>query len=222
MVVPVALGFWASHRVKTTFAKYDQVGALSGLPGYRVARIILDNAGLQHIGVEQVPGELSDHYDPGAKVIRLSDSTYYSSSIAALGVVAHECGHAVQDSKNYAMMAARATLVPIANIGTGIAPFVLMGGAMLAASAIGKILLLIGIIFFAGYALFSLVTLPVEFDASNRAMQIMANEGVLNSQELPMAREVLNAAAFTYVAAAISAVMTLVYYIMVFLRSRDE
>jgi Zn-dependent membrane protease YugP len=222
MVIPIALGFWASHRVKKTFEKYNQVGALSGMPGYRVARIILDNAGLQHIGVEQVPGELSDHYDPGAKVIRLSDSTYYSTSIAALGVVAHECGHAVQDSKNYAMMAARATLVPIANLGSGIAPFILMGGAMLVATTLGKLLLLIGIVFLAGYALFSLVTLPVEFDASNRAMKIMENEGVLTSQELPMAKEVLGAAAFTYVAAAISAVMTLVYYIMIFLRGREE
>ncbi len=222
MVVPIAIGFWASYRVKRTFEKYAQTGAMSGMPGYKVARIILDNAGLQDIGVEQVAGELSDHYDPRDKTVRLSESTYYSTSIAALGVVAHECGHAVQDSKNYAMMAARATLVPIANIGTGIAPFLLMGGAILISTALGKLLLLIGIVFLTGYVLFTLATLPVEFDASARAMKIMADHGVLTAQELPIAKEVLDAAAFTYVAAAVSAIMTLIYYIMLLLRGNQE
>lgn len=222
IVIPIAIGFWASHRVKKTYEKYAQTNAMSGMPGYKVARIILDNAGLPDIGIEQVVGELSDHYDPGAKTVRLSESTYYSTSIAALGVVAHECGHAVQDSRNYAMMVARATLVPIANIGTGIAPFILMGGAILVATTLGKLMLMIGIGFLTGYVIFTLVTLPVEFDASARAMRIMADQGVLTSQELPMAKEVLDAAAFTYVAAAVSAIMTLIYYIMLLLRGNQE
>ncbi len=221
MVVPIALGLYAQWKVKSTFNKYAEVDAAHGLTGAEVARRILDSGGLNQIGVEHVEGELSDHYDPGAKMVRLSDSTYYSKSLAALGVVAHECGHALQDKESYAMMAARATLVPVANLGSGIAPFILMGGAILASSALGKLLLLVGIAIFAGYVLFSLVTLPVEFNASNRALVILKNEGILDPYEQQDAKKVLDAAAFTYVAAAISAIMTLVYYIMLFLRSRD-
>ncbi len=211
------LGLWAQFRIKSTYATAGQQPA--SLSGAAAARHILDSAGLQHVDVEQVPGHLSDHYDPGAKVLRLSTEVYQSRSLAAVGIAAHEAGHAIQDAKRYVPLVIRNAAVPIANFGSSGGLMLLMIGAIMNF----KPLILVGIALFAGVVFFQLINLPVEFDASNRAKALLVSHGIVPQQEMVFVNRVLNAAALTYVAATLQAVLTLLYYVMRFQgSSRDE
>lgn len=205
LIPAILLAAFAQMKVQSSFARYSQVYASSGVSANTVSRKLLDNFGLQKVRIERVPGNLTDHYDPRSKILRLSDSVGESSSIAAIGVAAHEVGHAVQDKEGYAPLRFRNTLVPVANIGSMAAfPMFLIGLLMSMPP-----LLNIGILLFAGVVLFHLITLPVEFDASRRALKLLYNTGTLTQQETTGARKVLNAAALTYVAATLMAIMQL-------------
>jgi len=217
LIIPaLLLALYAQFKVQSTYAKYSKVANIRGYTGAQVARYLLDDYRLQNISVEQVEGELSDHYDPRAQKLSLSQSVYGSNSVAALGVAAHEAGHAIQDAKAYAPLKIRNGLVPITNLGTTLAfPLFLLGLFM------GyPIFMDLGIVLFSLAVVFSVITLPVEFNASRRAIQVLANGHFLNEKELPMAKEVLNAAALTYVAATAMAVLNLVRLLM--LRSQRD
>ena len=215
------LGLWAQFRVKGTFNKFSQVRSARGMTGAQAARSILDSAGLRDGAVERSGGFLSDHYDPRSKTLRLSDATYGSPSVAALGVAAHEAGHALQDQQNYAPLRLRSSLVPAVQFGSWLGPIIFMAGLFLS-STIGTSLAWVGLAIFGVSAVFALVTLPVEFDASKRAKQILVAQGILGEQEMVGVNRVLDAAALTYVAAAIQAVTTLLYYAYILLgRNRD-
>jgi uncharacterized protein len=215
------LGLWAQFRVKGTFNKFSQVRSARGMTGAQAARSILDSAGLRDVAVERSGGFLSDHYDPRSKTLRLSDATFASPSVAALGVAAHEAGHALQDQQNYAPLRLRSSLVPAVQFGSWLGPIIFMAGLFLS-STIGTSLAWVGLAIFGVSAVFALVTLPVEFDASKRAKQILVAQGILGEQEMVGVNRVLDAAALTYVAAAIQAVTTLLYYAYILLgRNRD-
>ena len=215
------LGLWAQFRVKGTFNKFSQVRSARGMTGAQAARSILDSAGLRDVAVERSGGFLSDHYDPRSKTLRLSDATFASPSVAALGVAAHEAGHALQDQQNYAPLRLRSSLVPAVQFGSWLGPIIFMAGLFLS-STIGTSLAWVGLAIFGVSAVFALVTLPVEVDASKRAKQILVAQGILGEQEMVGVNRVLDAAALTYVAAAIQAVTTLLYYAYILLgRNRD-
>lgn len=203
----------ASFMVKSTYNKYARVRSISGMTGAQAAQQVLHNAGIYDVRIEHISGELTDHYDPTSKVLRLSDSTYASPSVAAIGVAAHEAGHAVQHQTGYAPLKMRAALVPAANIGSKIGIPIILIGALLGMS---RTLVPIGIWVFSLSVLFQLVTLPVEFDASNRALRMLENYGVLGSNEIGPCKKVLTAAAMTYVAAAASSIMQLLRLVMMF------
>jgi Zn-dependent membrane protease YugP len=205
------LGFWAQAKVRGAFNKYSRVRSAVGLSGADVARRMLDANGLNNIRIEQVGGMLSDHYDPGKKVLRLSQSTFSSNSIAAAGVAAHEAGHALQDQSAYFPLKIRSTLVPTVQIGSWLGPIIFIVGLLLAGT-FGTQLALIGLILFGLTAVFAIVTLPVELDASHRAKAWLSTSGVVYQQDMKGVNSVLNAAAWTYVAAAIQAITTILYY----------
>ena len=210
------LMFWAQMRVKSTFAAAQKVS--TPLSGAAAARHILDSAGLQNVAIEQVPGQLSDHYDPRAKVLRLSQDVYSSRSTAAVGIAAHEAGHALQDAHNYMPLVIRNAAVPAATFGGNISMIMIIAGALLSAPK----LIVVGIIAFSFVVFFQLVNLPVEFDASNRAKRLLVEHSIVDSSDMIYVNRVLNAAAWTYVAGTLQAVMTLAYYIMRFSgNSRD-
>lgn len=216
MIAPaVVLMLWAQWRVKSTFAQAMKVPAR--LSGAAAARHILDAAGLQDIGIEQVAGKLSDHYDPRAKVLRLSSDVYSSNSTAAVGIAAHEAGHALQDAKNYAPLIIRNIAVPAATFGPNAGFMLILGGAFFSM----KPLILLGIVLFAAFVFFQLINLPVEFDASNRAKRLLTEHGIVAEQDMVYVNRVLNAAAWTYVAATLQSILTLAYYIMRFAGGRD-
>jgi Zn-dependent membrane protease YugP len=194
------LMFWAQHRVKATYEKYAEIQSSLGMTGAQVAKTILQRMGIHDVTVEQVEGQLTDHYDPSAKAVRLSESVYASSSLAAAAIAAHECGHVLQDVRGYQFMNIRASLVPVANIGANFGPLMVMAGLFLTSlGSLSTVFINIGIILFAGAILFHLVTLPVEFDASSRALRLIDELGILQGDENRGARSVLNAAAWTYV-----------------------
>ncbi len=198
----------ASARVRTTFNKYSKYRSMSGMTGAQAAERILRSAGIYDVQIRHVSGELTDHYDPRTKTVNLSDSVYNSTSVAAVGVAAHECGHVIQHDTNYAPLTFRTTLVPIANIGSTLAwPVILIG--LLINSRSSMMIIDIGIILFSLAVLFQLVTLPVEFDASGRALRLLQEQGILGSDEIVYTRKVLSAAALTYVASAASAILQL-------------
>jgi Zn-dependent membrane protease YugP len=207
----ILLGFIAQSAVRNTYAKYREVRTSGGMTGAEVARRILDENGVSGVPIEQVAGELQDHYDPRSRTLRLSPGVYGSSSVAALGVAAHEAGHAIQHARAYAPLAIRNTLYPVASFGSNLGPIVVFGGLLL---GIGEPLITIGIILFSFAVVFSLVTLPVELNASSRAMAVLRQNRYLNEEELAGARKVLNAAALTYLAAALASVLTLVRLLM--------
>lgn len=212
LIIPaIILAAYAQSKVNSTFNKYLQVRNSYGYTGYEVARSILDANGLQDVPVELVRGRLSDHYDPRKRVLRLSQDVYNSNSIASVGVAAHECGHAIQHSEGYAPLVIRNTIAPIASFGSQAAWFFIIGGLIL--SWIN--LIDIGILLFSAAVIFQLITLPVEFNASNRAIAILEGNGLVPSNEIGPAREVLKAAALTYLAAAFSAVMQLVRLLVI-------
>ncbi|QOR65249.1 zinc metallopeptidase [Cytobacillus suaedae] len=208
IIVPL----WAQMKVKSTYKKYSQVPSSSGMTGAQVARKILDDNGLYNVAVEETPGFLSDHYDPRSKVVRLSSGNFHGDSIAGAAVAAHEVGHAMQDQEEYAFLRFRHALVPVASFGSNISWILIIVG-MLAGLAD---LLLFGIIFMAAAVLFQVVTLPVEFNASNRAMEQIVSAGVIRNDEERETRKVLNAAAMTYVAAAAVAVLELLRLVLLY------
>jgi uncharacterized protein len=209
LLIPgLVLGLWAQRRVTSTFRRYARVPSSNGLTGREMARRILDSSGLTQVPVEPVPGALSDHYDPVKRVVRLSEPVYGSASVAALGVAAHECGHAIQHQQGYAAMQWRWALLKPAGLGTTLGPWMVIAGFFLGQG--GTLLVDIGIGLFACAVLFHLVTLPVEFNASRRAVAQLQSVGVVAPQDVQGVRDVLNAAGFTYVAAAAAAILTLV------------
>jgi len=216
LIPGMILMFWAQQRVKATYEKYAKIQSSLGMTGAQVAKTILQRMGIHNVTVEQVEGELTDHYDPSAKAVRLSESVYASSSLAAAAIAAHECGHVLQDVRGYQFMNIRASLVPVANIGANFGPLMVMAGLFLTSlGSLSVIFINIGIILFAGAILFHIVTLPVEFDASSRALKLIDELGILQGEENRGARSVLNAAAWTYVATAIYAALQLVQLLLI-------
>ena len=204
------LGLYAQSRVKSNFKKYSQVRTARNVTGAEVARQLLDAQGLYDVAVEETQGFLSDHYDPRGKVLRLSPDVYRTPSIAAAGVAAHEMGHALQDAGGYFPLQIRSALVPAAQFGSSLAPWLFIGGLLLNFTSLAWV----GVIMFAAAVLFTIITLPVEFDASARAKRLLVSNGVLIGDEINGVNKVLNAAAWTYVAAAVSAIGTLLYYVL--------
>ncbi|MGY0836103.1 zinc metallopeptidase [Aerococcus urinaeequi] len=219
IIIGAVIASIASANVNRTFNKYSKYTTEKGMTGTQVAEYILQYSGITNVRVERISGNLTDHYDPSNKVLRLSDATANSTSIAAIGVAAHECGHAVQDAKGYFMMTLRQKIVPVVNIGSTLSWPILILGAI---AGFNQTLINIGIMLFSLTLLFQLVTLPVEFDASKRALQIMEEGHVLTASELPYARKTLKAAAMTYVASAIAGALSLLRVLILFGdRSRD-
>ncbi|HSM23706.1 MAG TPA: zinc metallopeptidase [Anaerolineaceae bacterium] len=212
------LGFWAQMKVKSAFKKYSRIKSYTGLSGEDVARRMLNASGLQHVQIEETRGFLSDHYDPRAKILRLSPDVYRTNSIAAAGIAAHEAGHAIQDKLNYAPLKFRSAMVPTVQFGSWLGPLIFMGGLLLQWESVAWV----GLGLFGLTAIFALVTLPVEFNASNRAKEWLTTSGVIYGEESKGINKVLDAAALTYVAAAIQAITTLLYYAFLLMgRSRD-
>jgi Zn-dependent membrane protease YugP len=211
------LGLYAQSRIKSNFAKYSEVRTPGNLTGAQVARALLDSQGLQGLPIEPTTGALTDHYDPNGKVLRLSQAVYHTPSVAAAGVAAHEAGHALQDATNYFPLKMRSAIVPVVQFGSTLAPWLFLAGFFLGILELAWA----GVILFGASTLFTLVTLPVEIDASNRAKQLLRSEGILRSEEeAEGVKKVLSAAAWTYVAAAVSSVGNLLYYIFLLSGSR--
>ena len=207
--------FWAQSQVKGTYQKYSRVPSSMGMTGAQVAQKILSSMGIESVSVEPIKGELTDHYDPKAGAVRLSEGIYNSTSLAAAAVAAHECGHVLQDHKGYTFMNVRASLVPAANLGSQLGPALIVIGIVLSfLGGISSIFINIGIFLFAAVILFHLVTLPVEFDASHRALKLIDQLGILQGEEKKGAKAVLQAAAWTYVATAVYAVLQLTQLIL--------
>jgi Zn-dependent membrane protease YugP len=211
---PLLFGGWAQWRVSRTFKKYSEVRPRNGMTGADAAAAVLQASGLPDVSINPVEGHLTDHYDPRDRTLNLSQNVGQASTVAAMGVAAHEAGHAIQDAAHYAPMRIRQTLVPAAQFGSSVWIFPVLIGLFMNLSG----LVTIGLIFFAAVVLFQLVTLPVEFDASKRALVALENGGLLAADELDGARAVLNAAALTYVAGFVAALGQLIYF---FLISRD-
>jgi len=215
------LGLWAQFKVQGAFNRFSQVRTITGVRGAQVARRILDLHGLREVRVEQVDGFLSDHYDPTQRVLRLSPNVYQGNSIAAAGIAAHESGHALQHQQGYAFLSLRSMMVPTVQIGSWIGPIIFLLGFFIA-GALGNSLAWIGVLLFAAVALFSLVTLPVEFDASKRAKNLLVSTGMIAQTEMRGVNAVLDAAALAYVAGAVQAVSTLLYYVFLLSGRRGE
>jgi len=217
LVVPtLILSMLAQFMVKSTFAKYSKVPCSRRITGVDAAALLLRVNNINNIKVEAVRGSLTDHYSPMDKKLRLSDPVYGSTSIAAIGVAAHEAGHAIQHVKHWTPLVMRSALVPVANIGSSLGPWIAIAGLFLSF----PLLINIGIFLFSGAVLFYLITLPVEFDASNRAITVLRDNNILNEQELKGVKKVLNAAAMTYVASALTAIASLLRLILLSRRQR--
>jgi Zn-dependent membrane protease YugP len=217
LIPALLLTVFAQMKVKSAFAMYSEVMSLKGVTAGIVSRRLLDSFGLGRVKIERVPGSLTDHYDPASKVLRLSDSVGDSSSIAAIGVAAHEIGHAMQDESGYAPLKIRNSMVPVANIGSMAASPLFIIGLVLGALP----LINLSILLFSGVVLFHLVTLPVEFDASSRALRLLSGSGALTKDEIAGAKKVLDAAALTYVAAMVMALLSLARLLIIARRRRD-
>lgn len=220
LFIGIALGsYLVQANLKSKFEKYSKVMVASGMTGAEVAKKMLHDNGIYDVKVQPHDGWLSDHYDPTAKTVNLSQDVYYSNSVAAAAVAAHECGHAVQHARAYSFLTLRSALVPAVQFSSNIVSWILLGGILLI--NVFPYLLLIGIVLFAVSTLFSFVTLPVEIDASRRATAWLQRAGITNSQDYPMAVNALKSAAYTYVVAALSSLATLIYYIMIYMGRRD-
>ena len=218
IIIGAVITMAASAKVKTTFAKYKGVRSMSGMTGAEAAERILHANGINDVRVEHVSGDLTDHYDPRSRVLRLSDTVYGSTSVAAIGVAAHECGHAVQDQVSYVPLKLRGAFVPVANIGSTAAwPLIILGIFM----GWNSTLIQIGIICFSFAVLFQLITLPVEFNASRRAVGILRTTGILQGEEIDHTKNVLSAAALTYVASAAAGILSLLRLVILFGRRDD-
>jgi len=216
-IVTLVLTLGVQMWLRSTYGRWERVANASGLTGADTARAILRANGLHDVKVEAVPGQLSDHYDPRTRTVRLSEAHFRVPSVAGAAVAAHEVGHALQHAKAYAPLQIRSSLVPVATIGQNLGPWIVIGGFMLGVGGMVEI----GILLFAAAVLFQLVTLPVEFDASRRAIAEMQRLGLATTADVGGSRQVLNAAALTYVAAAAASVAYLLYYVMMFMGSRD-
>ena len=211
------LALWASAKTKMTFEKYSRTGVFSGMTGAQAAARLLYAAGITDVKIEPVNGFLSDHYDPSCKTLRLSESVYDSNSLSAIGVACHEAGHAIQHATNYGPLGLRSSLVPVINLTSPASYILILAGALLSAPGLIKI----GIICFAIAVVFAIVTLPVEYNASARAKSLMVQCGIVSPNEAQSAGDVLNAAFLTYVASAVSSLLTLLYYVWRFSSDRD-
>ncbi len=213
VIIGLVISLIASANVRSTYSRYSKVRSKAGVTAAQAAETILRGAGIYDVRIEHIAGNLTDNYNPVDKVLRLSDSTYSSTSVAAIGVAAHECGHAIQHDTNYAPLNIRGSMVPVVNIGSTISiPMILIGVLL----SYNQTLITIGIALFSLTFLFQLVTLPVEFDASGRALKILDGSGLLDSQEVSQARKVLSAAAMTYVAAAAASALQLLRLVLLF------
>lgn len=217
VLIPLIISIWASSKVNSTFARYSKVFSARQMTAAQVTRMILDNAGLRHIGIEHVQGNLTDHYDPKANVIRLSDTVYNSTSVAAIGVAAHEAGHAQQYRDSYLPIKIRTAILPVANLGSQLAMPLLILGLVLGFAGLADF----AIWLYVAVVAFSLVTLPVEFNASRRAIKTMDEYGILSAEENQAAKKVLSAAAMTYVASTLAAIGTLLRLLAISGRRRD-
>lgn len=213
IIIAAIISLIAQWRVNSAFSKYSRVASMSGMTGAQAARMILQSNGINDVSVQRISGKLTDHYNPSTKVLNLSESVYGSTSVAAIGVAAHECGHAIQHARGYFPLSLRTALVPVANIGSQLSWVFIIVGAIL---SFNQTLITIGIIMFSAAVLFQLVTLPVEFNASARALEQLESNGILYSDEVSQTRKVLSAAALTYVAAAATAILQLLRLIILF------
>ncbi|MCO7127023.1 zinc metallopeptidase [Sporolactobacillus shoreicorticis] len=214
MLIPI----WAQMRVRSTYSRYSEIGNSTGMTGAETARRILDANGLYDVTVREVSGSLTDHYDPRDKSVNLSTDIYHGASIAGTAVSAHEVGHAIQDAKDYTFMRVRSALVPVANLGSNLSYILILAGVFLGMMQLASL----GVLFFAAAVLFQLVTLPVEFDASGRALKQIVSLGIVQESEQKQAKKVLSAAAMTYVAAALVSVMELIRFILMITMSNRE
>ena len=213
IIIAAIISLIAQWRVNSAFSKYSRVASMSGMTGAQAARLILQSNGINDVSVQRISGKLTDHYNPSTKVLNLSESVYGSTSVAAIGVAAHECGHAIQHARGYFPLSLRTALVPVANIGSQLSWVFIIVGAIL---SFNQTLITIGIIMFSAAVLFQLVTLPVEFNASARALEQLESNGILYRDEVSQTRKVLSAAALTYVAAAATAILQLLRLIILF------
>ena len=219
VLIGVLLSLAASSKVNSTYSRYARVGARCGMTGAEAARQLLNSQGIYDVTILRVSGHLTDHYDPRTRTVNLSDAVYGATSIAAIGVAAHECGHAIQDADSYVPLRLRGALVPVANFGATISwPLIIIGLFM----GSGSVLIQLGILLFSLSVLFQLVTLPVEFNASSRAVRLLDENGILVGQEVGQTRQVLSAAALTYVAAAAASILQLLRLMILFGNRRDE
>lgn len=217
VIIGALLGLLAQAKVKGAFARYSKVYSMRGVTAEQVAEMILQQAGIRDVRIEQIGGDLTDHYSPNEKVLRLSETVYGSSSVAAIGVAAHECGHAIQHAEDYLPIQIRSTIVPVVNIGSKLAWPIIFLGLLIGMTPLANI----GIILFSLIVVFQVVTLPVEFNASGRALAILRDSSYLSGDELKGARKVLSAAAMTYVAAMVASVLQLLRLVMIVGRRRD-
>ncbi|WP_251492330.1 zinc metallopeptidase [Otoolea muris] len=220
VLIGVVLSMAASAKVNSTYAKFSQVRSMTGLTGAEAAKRLLNSQGIYDVQVRHVAGKLTDHYDPRTKTVNLSDAVYGSTSVAAIGVAAHECGHAIQDNMEYVPLRLRAAIVPAVNIGATISWPVIIFGVLI--GGLGSPLVMIGILLFSLSVLFQLVTLPVEFNASARAVRLLDSMGILKGQEVGYTKQVLGAAALTYVAAAAGSILQLLRLVILFGGRRDD
>ena len=218
VIIGAVLSLWASAGVKNSFSKYSKVLTSRGVTAYDAAERILHGAGIYDVKIERVSGNLTDHYDSSSKILRLSDSVYNSTSVAAVGVAAHECGHAIQDHEEYVPLRLRHYLVPVVNFGNRLSMPLFVIGLLLGAY---NTLVPIGIFLFSFAVVFQFVTLPVEFNASSRAVAILGDSGMVTGEELPKVKKVLKAAAYTYLAAAAASALQLLRLLLLARRRRD-
>lgn len=220
VLIGVVLSMAASAKVNSTYAKFSRVRSMTGMTGAEAARQLLNSQGIYDVQIRHVSGNLTDHYDPRTKIVNLSDAVYDSTSVAAIGVAAHECGHAMQDYEAYAPLKLRGAIVPVVNIGAQLSwPMILLG---LFFGGIGSPLINVGILLFSLSVIFQLVTLPVEFNASSRAVRLLNSMGILRGEEVGYTKQVLGAAALTYVAAAAGSILQLLRLVILFGGRRDD
>lgn len=222
IIVPMLFGLYAQMRVSSAYNKNVQIPSRGRITGAEAAEAVMRSAGVTGVEIVRVPGQLTDHYDPIHRRLALSEMNYHGTSLAALGVAAHEAGHAIQHKVGYSMMTLRQTLVPATQIAAGVSNFVLIAGIFLISTAIGGKLLVLGAIALAVVCLFQLVTLPVEFDASRRARQQLVSLGVIDRDEMPGVSETLNAAALTYVAAFVASLGSLLHILLLLSGRKEE
>jgi uncharacterized protein len=218
LIPALIIAAWAQFKINSTFNQYSQVQSIRGYNGSQVARMLLDGSGLNDVPVEIVQGKLTDHYDPVSRVMRLSKDVFYGTSVASLGVAAHETGHAIQDKERYSPLVIRNSIVPVVNFGSNLSWVLFFAGFILGITS----LLRIGILLFMTVVFFQLITLPVEFNASSRALALLGSRDILNEDEVQGAKKVLNAAALTYVAATLMAIAQLARLILLSNSRRDD